>query len=121
MKQDIFIDPWIDRNFYYKYLPILPLLHEKIFIYYPSDRWAKDTMNSNQYAIWLENFKYWIQKNVFIPVVQANYPFNESDISEYRWKNDQPTKEFLEILRQQRKTLEKKRRKSNVVDHHKSK
>jgi hypothetical protein len=101
----IFFDPWIDSDYYAAVIPVLPLLYDRVFIYYPSDRWAATSLNPLAQADYRENYLYWIQRGVLVPVVQGNYPVDR-DISPTRAAEDGPTDGFTAELKRLRRTAE---------------
>lgn len=103
----IFFDPWIDRRYYYHFLPILPLVFHRVYIYYPSDRCVinKPDLSSTLKEAYVRELLYWIEQGAIVPVVQGNYPLVD-DISTTRKDRDGPTSLFMERLRALRQRKE---------------
>lgn len=103
----VFFDPWIDLDYYYTVLPLLPLVFDRVFIYYPSDRWVETTHYLS--PIGREHYRqellYWARKGIIVPVVKGEYPFS-NDIGEARLQNDGPTDQFQLNLQELRKEHE---------------
>lgn len=96
----IFFDPWIDLDYFYSILPILPLIYEKIFIYYPSDRWLENSKHipPTVRQKYRQEFLFWLDKKVIVPVVKGDYPFTQ-EIGPGRWEEDGPTDMFAAKLK----------------------
>jgi hypothetical protein len=90
-----FFDPWIDLDYYYTLLPLLPLIFDRVFVYYPSDRWVLTTSYLQPLARlrYQENLLYWLKEGVLVPVVKGDYPFTEH-IGTSRLEKDGPSNEF---------------------------
>jgi len=101
---DIFFDPLVDRDYYYTILPLLPLLYDHIYIYYPSDNWAKVTnyLSPTTRISYIQNLRHWISKGVIIPVLKGEYPLKD-DIRKKRSEMDGPSEEFKNVLKKYRK------------------
>lgn len=105
----IFFDPWIDLDYYYTNLPLLPLIYDHVYIYYPSDRWVETTnsLSPAERVQYRSELGYWFDRRVLIPVVKGEYPF-VGEIGKGRLEADGPTDKFKESLSQFRTLSESK-------------
>lgn len=103
----IFFDPWIEREYYYHLLPILPLVFHRVYLYYPSDHWVinESYLSPTLKEAYVRELLYWIEQGAIVPVVQGNYPLVD-DISTARKDRDGPTSLFMEPLRALRRRKE---------------
>lgn len=102
-----FFDPWIDLDYYYTLLPLLPLLFDRVFVYYPSDRWVDRTSYLQPLARprYRQNLLYWLREGVLVPVVKGDYPFTDH-IGARRLENDGPSDESCAALTESRRAGE---------------
>lgn len=104
----VFFDPWIDLDYYFTVLPILPLVFDRIFIYYPSDHWIESThyLSPSGREHYRRAMLYCLSRGIIVPVVKGDYPF-DNEIGGARLKNDNPTDLFRSKLRKNREANEK--------------
>lgn len=105
----VFFDPWINRDYYYSVLPLLPLMFDRIFIYYPSDGWIDTAgrLEPNRRELYRQELIHWIRSGVLVPVVKGAYPVDVDPGAE-RFAGDRPSSDFLSFLRDYRESQEER-------------
>jgi hypothetical protein len=83
------------------------LVFDRVFVYYPSDRWIESTGHLTPLAKdrYRQELLYWINKGVFVPVVKGGYPLDD-DIGHVRLALDGPTNQFRAQLQRERAKTE---------------
>ena len=105
----VFFDPWVSLDYYYQLLPLLPLVYDRVYVYYPSDRWVESTasLSPTSRDRYRREYIHWISEGVVVPVVKGDYPFVD-DIPATRRENDGPSDTFVDALRKIRAAADDK-------------